>query len=197
VNTEIFLPSLRPVTRWVSLEPHASLAAKARERGLTLANGAAVEVVVSDLLSLGAGYEHVKNFDSILYVDVLEHMQDDRGEIRRAVSLMRRDGKLIVLSPSHNFLFSIFDSCVGHFRRYDRESLCSLAPTNLELLSVRYLDSAAFFASLANKLFLKQDLPTAAQVRFWDSVLVRISKFTDLATAYRFGKSILAVWQLK
>ena len=49
-------------------------------------------------------------FDTILYIDVLEHIEDDKAEINLAVRHLTPKGKLIILSPAHNFLFSKFDA---------------------------------------------------------------------------------------
>ena len=49
------------------------------------------------------------HFDTILYIDVLEHIKDDCAELQRAASLLNDQGRVIVLAPAHNFLFSPFD----------------------------------------------------------------------------------------
>ena len=38
-------------------------------------------------------------------------------------------------------------------------------------------------------------MPTAGQIRFWDSVLVRLSRVLDPLLGYRVGKSVLVVWR--
>jgi hypothetical protein len=50
-------------------------------------------------------------------------------------------------------------------------------------------------ASVANKLFLKQSYPTLKQVLFWDSILVSLSKITDVITLNAVGKSLLGIWK--
>jgi len=57
------------------------------------------------------------------------------------------------------------------------------------------LDSAGFFASLANRLLLRSANPTHAQVQVWDRALVPVSRRLDWFLGYRFGKSILALWR--
>ena len=74
-----------------------------------------------------------QRFDAVLYIDVLEHIEDDRGELERATRLLREGGYLIVLSPAHQWLFSPFDEAIGHFRRYDRRSLGALQPAGTAL----------------------------------------------------------------
>mgnify|MGYP001336705686 CR=1 FL=1 len=133
-------------------------------------------------------------FDSILYIDVLEHIPDDRAELERASSHLAPGGKLIVLSPAYQFLFSPFDESIGHYRRYTRASLSALTPSGCRPILLHYLDSVGLFTSLANRLFLRQSLPTHAQILFWDRRLVPLSRLIDRLIGFRFGRSIVAVW---
>lgn len=136
-------------------------------------------------------------FDSILYVDVLEHIEKDSDEIRLAIRHLKTGGHLIVLVPAHQWLFSRFDQAVGHFRRYSRNSLKSLAQPNMQEIKTIYLDSVGLLASMANKLILTQDHPSPGQVRFWDDYLVTASRILDPLFRYNLGKSLLAVWQIE
>lgn len=134
-------------------------------------------------------------FDSILYIDVLEHIEDDRAELERASRHLAPGGKLIVLSPAYQFLFSPFDKSIGHYRRYTRATLSALKPPGCRLTLLRYLDSIGLLTSLANRLFLRQSLPTQAQILFWDRRLVPLSRLFDPLVGFRFGRSIVCVWQ--
>lgn len=58
-----------------------------------------------------------------------------------------------------------------------------------------YLDSVGFFASLMNKLLLRQSYPAKRQVQVWDQLMIPVSRITDRIFFYSFGKSILAVWK--
>ncbi len=136
-------------------------------------------------------------FDTILYMDVLEHIQDDCAELQRAARLLNDQGHVIVLAPAHSFLFSAFDSQIGHYRRYDKAALRAACPAELAIECMMYLDSAGMLASLANRLLLSQARPTIGQVQFWDRVLVRISRVVDPILFHRIGKSILAVMKKK
>ena len=62
-------------------------------------------------------------------------------------------------------------------------------------MCARYLDSLGFFLSLANSKLLRQSMPTPRQIGFWDTVVVPISRRLDPLLGYRFGKTVLCVWQ--
>jgi len=134
-------------------------------------------------------------YDAILYADVLEHIAADQQEINEAYQKLNPGGSLIVLAPAHQWLFSEFDRSIGHYRRYTKKSLQKIKPNGCMTLTVRHLDSVGIIISAANKLFLKANLPTAAQIRFWDKWIVRFSSWLDPILRYRVGKSILVIWQ--
>jgi 2-polyprenyl-3-methyl-5-hydroxy-6-metoxy-1,4-benzoquinol methylase len=133
--------------------------------------------------------------DTIIYADVLEHIEDDRAEASLAASMLNPGGFLIVLVPAHQWLYSPFDAAIGHYRRYDRASMKALAPQNLQLVEMRYLDSVGMAASMANRFLLKASSPTPAQIELWDKRLVPLSKICDRLLRYRLGKSLLAIWR--
>lgn len=181
---------------WTCLEADAALAARLREglqrEPLPRAPGQPLpEVIVGALPDLAPG----RAFDAILYVDVLEHIGDDAGELRQAAARLRPGGALMVVAPAHRWLYTPFDAAIGHFRRYDRASLRALTPPGLTLTTLRYLDAAGVLLSLANRLLLRSATPTVAQIRFWDRRVVPISRRLDPLLGYRAGKSILAVWR--
>ena len=60
---------------------------------------------------------------------------------------------------------------------------------------VRYIDSVGFFASLSNKLILKEAHPSLSQIMFWDKVLIPLSRVVDRILFYQFGKTIIGVWK--
>lgn len=186
----------KPVRRWVCLEPDARLLdqlvtsrAAPEKSSATLDR---VEPRLGTLESMPTG----ETFDLILYIDVMEHIPNDRVEMRRAGARLRPEGRLVVLSPAHPSLFSEFDAAIGHHRRYTRKSLVAAAEgiNDLRLEKLWYLDSCGLLASAANRLLLKQSLPTLRQVLFWDRFLVPMSRLFDPLLFHRLGKSVLAIW---
>jgi SAM-dependent methyltransferase len=134
-------------------------------------------------------------FDTILYIDVLEHIEDDHGEMRLAQAHLAPRGKIVVLSPAHPRLYTEFDRALGHYRRYTRASLRACTPVGAKLVELYALDSFGLMATLANKLLLHQSMPSAHQIAFWDRCLVPVSRWTDPLIAYSIGKSLIAVWE--
>lgn len=181
------------VDQWLALEPDPSLLQILEEKiefGELPPNCQSYLGTIADLPSSLEGL-----FDSILYVDVLEHINDDFSEVKKASQYLATGGFLIVLSPAHQWLYTPFDEAIGHYRRYNRDSLLRLTPSNLHCVSMKYLDSVGLLASLANRLVLKSSQPSKKQITFWDQYMVNLSRFTDPLLSHTIGKSILVVWQ--
>jgi SAM-dependent methyltransferase len=176
---------------WVCLEPDARSADTLRRRVQDASLAESVAVITGNIHDL----DRTRLFDAILYADVLEHIEYDASELRRANMHLAPGGRLIVLAPAHQYLYSPFDAAIGHFRRYDAGMIRAFELPGLVLEHVRYLDSAGLLASLGNRLFLRQSLPTERQIACWDGCLVPCSRVVDLLFGYRAGKSLLAVWK--
>lgn len=175
------------VRTWLCLEPDAKMLGPLKQAINAL--GKAYEASTGTIDDLGQ-----RQFDSILYIDVLEHIQDDALELKKAAARLRAGGHLVVLSPAHQWLFTEFDRALGHYRRYSRKELAALGPNELSLKEAFYLDSVGVVASLANRVLLKQALPTETQIQFWDKTLVPLSRVLDPCFARKLGKSVVAVW---
>ena len=60
-----------------------------------------------------------KKFNTILYFNVLEHVKEDKLEIKTALEKLNNGGYLIILVPAHQKIYSKLDKAVGHYKRYD------------------------------------------------------------------------------
>jgi protein-L-isoaspartate O-methyltransferase len=187
-NTPLLAP--QAVRSWVCLEPDAKLAERAGAALAADPTTSKCEVRVGTTQSLPQDPQ----FDALLYIDVLEHIEQDKEELARAANLLKKGGRLIVLSPAHQWLFTAFDQSIGHFRRYDRASLVACGPKACALSKLWYLDSVGMLASCGNRLLLHQAMPDLRQILFWDQYLVPPSTLLDRMLLHRAGKSILAVW---
>lgn len=178
-------------TDWLCLEPDAGLAAQIAALRAQGALPAACRLHVGTLADLPAA-EGL--FDAVLYVNVIEHVEDDAAELARAYARLAPGGALLVVVPAHQWLFSRFDAAIGHFRRYSRARLRQVLPAAGRVRQLEYLDSLGLLASAASKL-LGQTYPTLAQIKLWDRALVPVSRLIDRLTGYALGKSVLAVVQ--
>ena len=131
-----------------------------------------------------------KQFDSIVYIDVLEHIEDDQGELAKASEHLKNGGRLIILVPAHQRLYSGFDKSIGHYRRYNLKVLSSRIPEDLKIQEAKYLDSLGFLLAVINRLFKLTTTPSKSMVEAYDRVLARYSPITDWILGYKVGKSL-------
>jgi SAM-dependent methyltransferase len=182
----------KPIGDWLCLEPDPALASRLQTERSSGRLPDCCRVFVGTLESLP---EEEGGFDTVLYVDVLEHIEDDRAELERAAARLAPGGRVVVLAPAHGWLYSPFDRAIGHYRRYTTRSLGAARPASLEVHSLFYLDAVGLVASLANRMLLKQSMPTARQIAFWDRCLVPCSRLVDGLLGYGVGKSVVGVFR--
>jgi SAM-dependent methyltransferase len=172
---------------WTALEPDKSMVEKLLSEQLPK-NTTVICGTLEDL-------DENTLYDSIVYLDVLEHISDDASELMKASKLLRNQGKLVVLAPAHNWLMSAFDLRIGHFRRYSKRTLEAIRPPGMVRVTSFYLDSLGLLASIANRILLRQGEPTRSQISFWDSVLVPLSRVLDKFLFGQVGKTVIVVWE--
>jgi len=175
--------------RWVGLEPDDGMCAQLRKSMCEGGLPGCFELRHGTSRCLSSD----ERFDTILYIDVLEHIEQDRDELALVADHLTDGGHIVILAPAHNFLYSDFDNKVGHHRRYDKALLRAIVPHALRIKRMHYLDSVGMLASLANRWVLKAGTPTLAQVKLWDSGMVRASRWVDRLCGHRLGKSIVCI----
>ncbi len=134
-----------------------------------------------------------KQFDAIVCLNVLEHINKDKQALKNMHFLLKKGGKLILLVPAHERLYSNFDKELGHFRRYTTISASEkIKDAGFSKVDTRYLN---WFAALGwfvfMKLLRKKRIPEG-EVKTFDSLgkfLLLPEKFIKLP----FGLSVLAV----
>ena len=133
-------------------------------------------------------------YDTVMYMNVLEHIKNDTKEINNALKILRDKGTLIILVPAHQTLYSKFDREIGHFRRYKLNYFKKLKIKPWKVHKLLYLDSAGYLLYFVNKLFFKHEVyPTRFKIFIWDKFFIPVSFFLDWITNFRFGKNILCI----
>lgn len=176
-------------SQWLCLDPDS--------RHIAIINKAIADGELPSLCRTRHGYAAGllpdARFDTILYMDVLEHIEGDRTEMAVAAKLLATGGHLIVLSPAFEALRSPRDDVLGHFRRYTRASIRAVMPGELKQVQCRFVDSFGALAVLANRMFLRQKEAGTGQLRFWDQRLIPLSRAFDPLFRGLFGRSIMWV----
>jgi len=136
-------------------------------------------------------------FDTIIYLDVLEHIKEDKKEFLNAYDKLNANGSLIINVPAFNFLYSQYDKDINHYKRYSKKDLKSfLELTKYSYSKLIYYDSIGFFLAILSKHFLKKNYKKnfKKKISIWNS-LIPLSKFFDKCFFHSFGKSLIFILQ--
>ena len=123
-------------------------------------------------------------YDFVYSLNVLEHIKDDEKALSMLRSRMSRTGRLCLLLPAWDNLFTSMDHHVGHHRRYSPDSVTDLLQrSGFELKCCAPFDSLGYYATLALKA--KERITgwdgtySTGSVEFYDRYLFPISRLMD------------------
>ncbi len=106
----------------------------------------------------GEYFFQTRKFDTIVCLNVLEHIKDDVAAVNNLYKLLKKNGKLILLVPAHRFLYGEIDRSIGHFRRYDKIGLTKrLEKSGFKIIllrSINLLGALGWF--MAGKILQKE-----------------------------------------
>ena len=140
--------------------------------------------------------EFDETFDTIFYISVLEHIENDKKEINHAIEKLEDKGHLIICVPAHNYMYSNFDKEIGHFRRYEMDFFNTLNLENTNIKKKFFIDSFGHLLYFLNKLlFSKEIYPSKLKVFIWDKIFIPITYIIDFLSFYKFGKNIICIIQ--
>lgn len=137
-----------------------------------------------------------EKFETIIYMDVVEHIENHEEEILKAYSKLEKNGYLIFIVPAFQLLFSDFDRAVGHYRRYEKKFFKEFAKSNnIKCVKNHYFDSLGFFIVLIGKILkLKNNKTVSIGIKFWN-LLIIFSRIIDTLIFNAFGKSLICVYK--
>ena len=187
--TKIYLKN-KIYNKWTCIEPDKKNYKKLKKNLHIYSKKNNLEIINS---SIEEYLKFSRKFDLIILADVLEHLENDKEILFKLYKILNSKGRIIIFTPACQYLYSEFDSQIGHFRRYSFETLRNIIPNNSRILMMKYIDSFGFFASLSNKLIIKSASPTLKQILFWDRLIIPISKKLDYFLSYKFGKNIFMI----
>lgn len=137
--------------------------------------------------------QYLEYFDSVVYVNVLEHVEDDASELAHVYSSLKPGGYVCIFVPALMWLYSAHDKHIGHFRRYHKAPLKALVQSaGFEVVRVRYFDIVGVLPWFVLMTLLKTH-PAAGSVDFYDRVVVPLSRVFESIVPLPFGKNLLIV----
>jgi ubiquinone/menaquinone biosynthesis C-methylase UbiE len=134
-----------------------------------------------------------QTFDTIVMLDVLEHIADDQQCIQHLSQYLRPGGKLIIKVPAMERLYSPMDQAIGHHRRYSNSTLKTcLQHSHFQDIQLWYFNVLGILGWWINGNLLRRTVPPSEQIGLFDR-LVPMLRSLEAPINLPFGLSLFAV----
>jgi len=138
------------------------------------------------------GYEM---FDTIVAMNVLEHLQDDEFVLQQLYRLLKKEGILILLVPAYKPLYNIIDAGVGHFRRYSKDELeGKVRNAHFNIERMFYFNMLGIIGWYLNGNVAGKNIISTHASQIFDNI-VPIMRTLEKSMGRRIGLSIFAILQ--
>lgn len=132
--------------------------------------------------------------DTVVYVNVLEHVPDDLSEMQHAWECLAPGGSMLIFVPALPWLYGTADELFGHYRRYTKESLFRVfEPLNVEVVHCRYFDIMGVLPWWVSFVLLRRPLLSHGMVGVYDSLVVPWAKKLEALVEPQVGKNLIFV----
>lgn len=133
-----------------------------------------------------------QRFDTIICLNVLEHVDDDAGSLAAIRGMLTPGGRLVLLVPALPALYGTMDRALGHHRRYRRAALADLLrATGFAVAHIEYFNLAGVPGWWFAGRVLRRELIPASSLKLYDA-LVPLFRLERLLP-WRVGQSLIAI----
>jgi SAM-dependent methyltransferase len=132
--------------------------------------------------------------DSLVAVNVLEHVEDDARFLRAARNSIRRGGHVLLFIPALSGIFGTLDEAFGHFRRYSKRPLLDrLNAAGFSDVRLRYMNFPGIASwYLAGRILRKRSI-TPRDVLLYDRLVMPWVAAIERYWEPPLGQSIIAI----
>jgi SAM-dependent methyltransferase len=132
--------------------------------------------------------------DSLVAVNVLEHVEDDEAFLRAAARIVVPGGHLLLFVPAHQFLYGSLDAAFDHYRRYSKPGLSSVVSrAGWEVVRISNVNIAGVLPWLIAGRILRKTTLGHRQMRIFDSLVVPVMKRIESVREPFIGQSLLVI----
>jgi SAM-dependent methyltransferase len=133
-------------------------------------------------------------FDTVVCLNVLEHVEDDLRALSFINSVLVPGGRAVILVPAFMFLFGTIDSSIGHFRRYTKRTLLPpMREAGFEIESRFYMNVVGMAGWFWNNRIRRHKEENPAQIGFFDRYISRPAEQVERLFPPPFGLSLVAI----
>lgn len=133
-------------------------------------------------------------YDSVVMVNVLEHIEDDFAAASGLHNVLKPGGTLLIFVPALPFLFSKLDKIYGHYRRYTKPTLRGcIAAAGFEIEKLHYVDVAGVLPWWLLNTVMGKTSFHAPSLQIYDKVVVPVTKACESVLRPPFGKNLILI----
>ncbi|HSB37256.1 MAG TPA: bifunctional glycosyltransferase/class I SAM-dependent methyltransferase [Thermoanaerobaculia bacterium] len=133
-----------------------------------------------------------ERIDTVVCLNVLEHIEDDREAVRDFARTLPAGGRLVLLVPANPSLYGTLDVNLHHYRRYDREALRQLVEgAGFAVDEIRFLNRPGVVGWWLNSRVLKRKVLPKQQLGAFKWLLPILR--SEEKTAPSWGMSLLVL----
>jgi glycosyltransferase involved in cell wall biosynthesis len=151
--------------------------------------------VASFVFPLGDGDKadlRAERIDSIVCMNVLEHIEQDAATLRDFAAVLEPGGRLVLLVPAMPALYGSLDVALRHFRRYDKDGLAALvAEAGFDVTDIRFLNRPGVFGWWLNSRVLKRTVLPKGQLSAFKWLMPLLRR--EESARPSFGMSLLVL----
>jgi len=132
--------------------------------------------------------------DSLVAVNVLEHVEDDVGFLRAAHATLKPGGRVLLFTPALSQIFGTLDEAFGHFRRYTKTVLGErLRDAGFENVQLRYTNFPGIAAWYLAGHVLRSRTIALSDVRLYDRMVMPWVAAIERHWEPPIGQSLIAI----
>ena len=178
--------------RLVCIEPNLNCVSRARA---ALDGNPKISLRICHLEECDRDEMLQQRFDTIVCVNVLEHIEDDIRALRLFRDLVApTGGKVLIFVPAVQAAYGPLDAALGHHRRYSKGSLRrAFASAGLDLAALRYTNPIGLLGWMYNAHISKTTEHTTGQVRLFERLVAPWALPLDRLVPPPIGLSLFAV----
>jgi SAM-dependent methyltransferase len=132
--------------------------------------------------------------DTMIYVNVLEHIEDDARELEAMLETLTDGGRILIFVPSLPRLFSNFDKQIGHFRRYTKRDLTGKTErAGFKILRCGYFDFVGMFPWWLKYRVMKSTTMQPGALKLYDQLVVPLAQPLETLIPPPIGKNLILI----
>jgi SAM-dependent methyltransferase len=180
------LLSLEEIEELIAVEPGIDNFPRLRQRLGGDARAETVHAYIEQIPSLDS--------DSVVAVNVLEHVEDDAGFLRNAWRITRDGGHLLLYVPALPRLFGTLDVALGHHRRYTKDSLTRVIESaGWQVHRMSYMNLPGVLAWFLFARILKKTSVSDMEVGIYDRLVIPLTSRVEKFWSPPAGQNLIAI----